>query len=320
MENKKIAVVLPCFNEAAVIANVVCDFKTVLPGATVYVIDNNSTDETADVARRAGAIVLHEALKGKGNAVRRAFCEIEADVYIMADGDGTYDHTRAAQLVRTMFDNHLDMVVATRHTESKDAYRRGHQWGNILFNAVLRFLFGEKFTDIFSGYRVFSRRFVKTFPALSCGFEIETELSVHAIQMGIPCREVPTVYFDRAAGTVSKLKTYRDGWRILLTMVKLMKHVRPMAMFAAIGGVLAGLSLLIGAPVIVYFLQTHTVPRIPSTVAAASLMILSAISFVTGIILDSITYASTVNKRLMYLSHRSPYELKQEAPVKGDGA
>jgi len=302
-----IAIVLPCFNEAAVIADVVNDFKSALPAADVYVIDNNSTDNTASVARGAGAMVLHEAMKGKGNAVRRAFSEIEADIYIMADGDGTYDTSRAPELVALMFDRHLDMVVATRQTENNDAYRPGHKFGNSAFNAVLRSLFGEKFTDIFSGYRVFSRRFVKSFPALSSGFEIETELSVHAIQMGVPCQEVPTVYMDRAEGTVSKLKTYRDGWRILMTMFILLKHVRPMAMFSVIAAILALLSLAIGIPIVLYFLETGTVPKIPSTVAAAGLMILSAIGLVAGIILDSVTYSSTVNKRLMYLSYRSPF-------------
>jgi glycosyltransferase involved in cell wall biosynthesis len=311
LKTRNVAVLLPCFNEAAVITGVVRDFKAALPTADVYVIDNNSTDNTAGVARRAGAIVLHERIKGKGNAVRRAFSEIEADVYIMADGDGTYDHLQAPELIQMMFDQHLDMIVGARQTNSKGAYRKGHRFGNALFNALVRILFGEKFTDIFSGYRFFSRRFVKSFPALSSGFEIETELSVHAIQMGIPCREVPSVYSDRVAGSVSKLDTYRDGWRILVTMLKLMKHVRPLVMFSMIAFVLSVLSFAIGIPVILHFFETQTVPKIPSAVAAVGLMVLSAISFVSGIILDSITYVLTVNKRLVYLSYRSPFELEK---------
>lgn len=210
----RIAVILPCYNEGAVIADVVKNFQLSLPTSKIFVIDNNSTDDTASVARKAGASVIRETMKGKGNAVCRAFSEIDADIYVMADGDGTYDTTRGPELVQLMLDDHLDMVVGTRHTDSEGAYRSGHRAGNIIFNMLLRFLFGEKFTDIFAGYRIFSRRFVKSFPALSAGFEIETEMSVHAIQMGIPTREVATDYFDRADGTVSKLNTYRDGLRI----------------------------------------------------------------------------------------------------------
>jgi glycosyltransferase involved in cell wall biosynthesis len=306
-----IAVILPCYNEDAVIAGVVKSFQLSLPSSHIFVIDNNSTDNTASVARKAGAIVICETMKGKGNAVRRAFSEIDADIYVMADGDGTYDATRSPELVQLILNEHLDMVVGTRHTDSEDAYRSGHRVGNMIFNLLLRLLFGEKFTDIFSGYRVFSRRFVKSFPALSAGFEIETEMSVHAIQMGLPTHEVPTDYFDRTDGTVSKLNTYRDGVRILLTMIKLLKHIRPMAMFSFISLVFVLLSLIVGMPVITDFLDTHTVPRLPSAVAAAGLMIIGAISFVTGIILDSITYLLITNKRLMYLSLQSGLSLSR---------
>lgn len=299
----KIAIILPCYNEGKVIAGVIEDFRASIPHADIFVIDNNSTDNTADAAKAAGANILFEPLKGKGNAVRRAFSEIDADIYLMSDGDGTYDATRAQELVQLMIDQHLDMVVGTRQSESTNAYRRGHRMGNSLFNALVRFMFGNMFSDIFSGYRVFSRRFVKTFPALSSGFEIETEMSVHAIQMRLPTREVETQYFDRGEGTESKLKTYRDGLRILMTMVKLAKHVKPLHLFSLIGAVLMGLSLIIGLPVVLYFLETQTVPRLPSAVAASGLMILSAISFVTGIILDSITYALITQKRQAYLSY-----------------
>lgn len=312
-----IAVILPCHNEAAVIAEVVKSFQMALAGARVFVIDNNSTDDTAAVARNAGAFVIAESLKGKGNAVRRAFSDIEADIYVMADGDGTYDAGRAPELVQLMVDEHLDMVVGTRHTQSENAYRSGHRAGNILFNLLLRFMFGEKFSDIFSGYRIFSRRFVKSFPALSAGFEIETEISVHAIQMGIPTREVATDYFDRVDGSVSKLNTYRDGLRIFLTMLKLLKHVRPLAMFSIISLIFVFASFVVGTPVIIDFLETHTVPRLPSAVAAAGLMIIGAISFVTGIILDSITFLLITNKRLTYLSFPSGLELTRSTNKAG---
>jgi len=297
-----VAVVLPCYNESKAIAGVIADFQKHLPAADIYVIDNNSTDDTAEIARISGAKVICETMKGKGNAVRRAFSDIEADVYIMADGDGTYDSSRAPELLRLLVEERLDMVVGIRETDSKDAYRSGHRWGNSMFNKLLRYMFGQKFNDIFSGYRVFSRRFVKSFPALSCGFEIETELSVHAIQMGSPVKEVPTTYFDRKEGSESKLKTYRDGTRILLTMLMLMKNIRPMCMFSVIGFVIALLSLMIGLPVVVDYLETGFVVKIPTTIAAAGLMTLSAISFVTGIILDSITFSLRNTKRMAYLS------------------
>lgn len=302
-EQPKIAVFLPCYNEEAVIASVIRSFQQALPDAQVYVVDNNSTDRTGDCARATGVPVIVERHQGKGHAVRRAFAEIEADVYVMADGDGTYDVTRAREMIDLLVADRLDMVVGTRHTDSDNAYRSGHRLGNRLFNLVLRHLFGEKFTDIFSGYRVFSRRFVKSFPALSAGFEVETELSVHAIQMALPTAEIATDYFDRAEGTSSKLKTYRDGARILMAMLRLMKHVRPMIMFSVISAVLVLLSLGIGLPVVYHFLEVGTVERVPTTIAASGLMLLGAISFVTGLILDSISHLYVTQKRLAYLMH-----------------
>jgi len=299
----KVAVFLPCYNEQDVIAKVIGDFKKSLPKADVFVIDNNSTDSTSERAAGAGAIVYTELMRGKGNAVRRAFAEIDADIYLMADGDGTYDASRAEELVQIMIDEHLDMVIGTRFTDSENAYRSGHRFGNLLFNKLITYMFGDKFSDVFSGYRVFSRRFAKTFPALSSGFEIETEMSVHAIQLQLPTTEVKTDYFDRLEGSQSKLNTYRDGFRILFTMLKLVKHVRPMALFSVIGGFLMILSLAIGVPVVLEFLETHLVPRLPTAVAAMGLMVLSAISFVTGIILNSISFALTTTKRLAYLSY-----------------
>jgi len=301
----RVAVVIPCYNEEAVIGSVVEDFRKNLPDAQIYVIDNNSIDDTAGAARRADAYVIHEAQKGKGNAVRRAFAEIDADVYVMTDGDGTYDATRAPEMVDALVHEHLDMVVGTRHTDSEDAYRKGHRFGNKMLNRVLRFLFEEKFEDILSGYRVFSRRFVKTFPALSAGFEIETEMSIHAIHMGCPTKEIATQYFDRGEGTASKLNTYRDGLRILFTMLMMFRHLRPLAMFLAVSCVLLVLTLVLGLPVVFHFLETGMVPRLPTAVAAAGLMVMSVVTFVTGIILDSITYSLKTNKRLAYLQQRS---------------
>lgn len=299
----RIAVFLPCYNEEAVIASVIRSFQQALPEARVYVVDNNSSDRTGDCARATGVPVIVERHQGKGHAVRRAFSEIEADVYVMADGDGTYDVTRAREMIDLLVAERLDMVVGTRHTDSDNAYRSGHRLGNRMFNLVLRHLFGEKFTDIFSGYRVFSRRFVKSFPALSAGFEVETELSVHAIQMALPTAEIATDYFDRAEGTSSKLKTYRDGARILMAMLRLMKHVRPMMMFSVISALFVLLSLGIGLPVVYHFLEVGTVERVPTTIAASGLMLLGAISFVTGLILDSISHLYVTQKRLAYLMH-----------------
>lgn len=301
-QDPRLAVILPCHNEAAAIGSVVADFRRILPAAQIYVIDNNSTDDTAVIAATAGAIVLSEREKGKGNAVRRGFSEVEADLYILADGDGTYDANRAPEMVRRMLDEHLDMVVGVRREVDQTAYRAGHRWGNRLFNQIVRNLFGNKFSDIFSGYRVFSRRFVKSFPALSTGFEIETEMSVHAIHLRLPTAEIETAYSERCAGSTSKLHTYRDGLRILFTVLRLLKAVRPLALFCTIGALLLALAMLLGAPILVHFLETHTVPRLPTTVAVVGLTVLGALSIITGLILDSIMLAETAYKRLFYLS------------------
>ena len=297
-----LAVILPCYNEANSIDRVVGDFRRELPAAHIYVIDNNSSDETAARATAAGATVIAEPMKGKGNAVRRAFSEIEADIYVIADGDGTYDTGRAGAMVEKLLAEHLDMVVGVRRAVQAGAYRTGHRWGNRLFNEIVRSLFGDKFSDIFSGYRVFSRRFVKSFPALSTGFEIETEMSVHAIHLRLPTAEMETDYSERGDGSVSKLKTYRDGFRILLTVVKLLKSVRPLALFGTLAVLFLGLALALGMPVLWYFVQTHTVPRLPTIVGVVGLIMLGAISLITGIILDSIMLAETAYKRLFYLS------------------
>lgn len=307
-----VAVILPCHNEAPSIAGVIAAARAALPGATIYVFDNNSSDDTAAVAAGAGATVIFEAEKGKGNVVRRAFSDVEADVYIMADGDGTYDLSRAPEMLAKLLDERLDMVVGVRNAVAGAAYRNGHVLGNRIFNLMLRSLFGTKFTDIFSGYRVFTRRFVKTFPALSSGFEIETEMSVHAIQLRIPVGEVVTDYRERSGGSVSKLKTYRDGTRILMAMIGLLKTTRPLAMFSSIASVFLLFALVIGLPVVWHFIETHTVPRLPTAVAAAGLTIIATISLVSGIILDSIMLAEAIAKRLAYLTYAAP---RSAAPV-----
>lgn len=301
-----VAVILPCHNEALSIADVIADAHRALPQAAIYVFDNNSTDDTAAVAARAGATVIFEAQKGKGNVVRRAFSDVEADVYLMADGDGTYDLSRAPDMLAKLLDERLDMVVGVRSAVATDAYRNGHVLGNRLFNLMLRSLFGAKFTDIFSGYRVFTRRFVKTFPALSSGFEIETEMSVHAIQLRVPTGEVITSYRERSGGSVSKLKTYRDGTRILMAMIGLLKTTRPLAMFSSLASILLLFALVLGLPVVWHYIETHTVPRLPTAVAAAGLTIIATISLVSGIILDSIMLAEATTKRLAYLTYAAP--------------
>jgi glycosyltransferase involved in cell wall biosynthesis len=298
----RIAVVLPCLNEEAAIAAVVRDFAAALPEAQIHVIDNASTDATAERARLAGAIVIDEPVRGKGNAVRRSFTAVDADIYIIADGDGTYDAARAPELVTRLLGERLDMVIGARHKVGEDAYRRGHEWGNRLFNRLLRGLFGSSFRDIFSGYRVLSRRFVLSFPAMSEGFEIETEMSVHAILLHMPTREIETDYKDRHAGTASKLKTYRDGWRIMLAMATLMRHHRPLAFFFTLsGGLLVGATGLF-APLFVHWLETGLVPRIPTLILSVALFLAAMLGLVCGLILDSTARMQVEIRRLLYLN------------------
>ena len=297
-----IAVILPCFNEGRVIADVVSDFRSALPAARVIVFDNNSTDNTAEEAVRAGAIVRKVVAQGKGNVIRAAFARIDADIYVVADGDGTYDASQAPALVDRLLSDDLDMVVGLRRSTEASAYRRGHVLGNRLFNGFVRNLFARGHNDIFSGYRVLSRPFVKSFPALSKGFEIETEMSLHALQLQLSFAEVETAYRARAGGTQSKLKTYRDGRRILFYMLKLLKQHKPLFLFWSIAAFAAVVALIIGTPVIVEYLGTGLVPRLPTAVAAASVMVIAVISFVSGVILDSVAYANLEQKRLAYLS------------------
>lgn len=306
MTEPRIAVLLPCYNEEAAIAQTVAGFRAALPTATIYVYDNNSKDRTVEVARGAGAVVRSERMQGKGNVVRRMFADIDADVYIMADGDTTYDAEAAPLLVQKLIDEQLDMVVGSRVTQEDAAYRRGHVMGNKLLTGMLAQLFGRSFTDILSGYRVFSRRFVKSFPVLSGGFEIETEISVHALELRMPVGEVETRYFSRPEGSASKLSTYSDGFRILNTIVTLYRIERPLLFFGAIGGLLALLALALGIPLAITYYHTHLVPRLPTAIMATGLIILAALCFFAGLILDTVVRGRREVRRLAYLGHPAP--------------
>lgn len=302
----RIAVLLPCYNEEAAIGQVVRDFRRALPQARIYVYDNASTDRTAAVAAEAGATVVSEPLRGKGNVVRRMFADVEADIYVLADGDDTYDAAAAPGLVALLCDQQLDMVNAARGKAVEEAYRRGHRFGNRLFTQLVSSLFGKRFNDILSGYRVFSRRFVKSFPALAKGFEIETELTVHALELRMPVREMVTAYKERPAGSVSKLSTFRDGFRILRTIAGLAKEERPLACFSAAGALLATTSVVLAVPLLVTFLETGLVPRLPTAVLASALMILAFLSLACGLVLDSLAHARREMKRLYYLTLPAP--------------
>ena len=302
----RIAVLLPCYDEEAAIAQTVAAFAGALPGATVYVYDNNSSDATTDVARGAGAVVRVERLQGKGHVVRRMFADIDADVYVLADGDATYDAAAAPELVARLLDEQLDMVVGARRSEVEAAYRRGHRLGNRILTGTLASVFGRSFTDILSGYRVFSRRFVKSFPVLSSGFEIETEISVHALEMRMPTAEVVTAYAARPEGSVSKLSTYRDGWRILRTIAMLARFERPLAFFGGVAGLLALAAIALAIPLAVTYLDTGLVPRFPTAILATGLMILASLSFFAGLILDTVVRGRREMRRLAYLAHSAP--------------
>ncbi len=306
-----VAVLIPCHNEALSIARVVAGFRAALPSAVIFVYDNCSTDDTSARAREAGAIVRSEPWPGKGNVVRRMFADIDADVYLMADGDGTYDPGVAAAMVRRLVAEHLDMVVGTRRDVYENAHRKGHAFGNKLFNRFYRQLFGPLFTDIFSGYRVFSRRFIKSFPAISSGFEIETEMAVHASQLRMPIAEIETEYGAREEGSASKLNTYRDAIRILRTQVLLFKEIRPALFFGLIGTALVTLACVLAYPIVVRFIEHHDVPRFPTAILATGLVLLAAISTLAGLILDSVAAGRLEQKRLAYL--RLP-QLKRPLP------
>lgn len=302
----RIAVTLPCYNEASTIARVIADFRAALPGADIYVFDNNSTDGTAQIARDAGAIVRTEIRQGKGHVVRRIFADVEADIYVMADGDGTYDASFSPVLIELLKKNNVDMVVGTRANVTKDAGRGGHAFGNQIFNRLFNMMFGRQFTDIFSGYRVFSRRFVKSFPAVSGGFEIETEMSVHSCQIGIPTLERATSYGVRHEDSASKLRTFRDGLRILGMFMVLAKETRPAAFFGAIGLALTLVALGLSAPLFFTYLETGLVPRFPTAILSMGLVIIATVSAVCGLILDSLARARVEAKRSVFLSYPAP--------------
>jgi len=299
-------VILPCYNEEAAIAVTVSGFRTALPDADIYVFDNNSRDRTAEVARQAGAIVRTERMQGKGHVVRRMFADVEADIYVMADGDATYDAAAAPKMVAMMLDERLDMVVGARKDEVEAAYRRGHRLGNAVFTGLLAWLFGRSFSDIFSGYRVFSRRFVKSFPVLSSGFEIETEISVHALELRMPVAEVVTVYGARPEGSVSKLSTYSDGLRIMRAIVTLFRIERPVLFFGGIGAILALAAVLLAIPLILTYFQTGLVPRFPTAILVTGLMILAVLNSMCGLILDTVVRGRREVRRLAYLALPAP--------------
>ena len=304
----KLAILLPCYQEEATIGDTVAAFARARPDAAIYVYDNNSTDRTVERARAAGAVVRHETRQGKGNVVRRMFADIEADVYVMSDGDTTYDASRVGDLIDLVVHQKFDMVVGARVPQDATTHRAGHTFGNALFNQIADWLFGSEFKDIFSGYRAFSRRFVKSFPVITDGFEIETELTVHAIDLRIPVAEIPIPFGKRPEGSSSKLRTVRDGLRILWILLLLAKEVRPFAFFACWAGLAALLSLTLAYPVMATFLETGLVPRLPTAVLAMGIGLLSCLSLACGIVLDSVSRGRHETKRLRYLELPAPPE------------
>ncbi len=301
-DNLEIAVLVPCYNEEAAIADVVRDFKAALPTATVYVYDNNSTDDTIAIARQAGAVVRSEPLRGKGNVVRRMFADIDADVFVMTDGDNTYHAASAPAMIRKLLDDSLDLVNGKRVHERTEAYRPGHQFGNALLTSLVAMIFGKRFDDMLSGLKVFSRRYVKSFPSLSSGFEIETELTVHALELRMPVGEVATPYGARPEGSVSKLSTFSDGFRILRTIATLIKEERPLQFFLSLFGLCTLLSVILAVPLVLTFLETGLVPRIPTAILVTGMMLLGFLFLACGLILDTVTRGRQELKRLQYLS------------------
>jgi hypothetical protein len=298
----RVAVLVPCYNEAAAVGKVVTDFRSALPDAQIYVYDNNSSDGTVAVAREAGAEVRSERRQGKGHVVRRMFADIDADIYVLVDGDATYDAPSAPKMIEKLMTDHLDMVVGFRVDQDEAAYRRGHRTGNRMLTTFLAAVFGQAFTDILSGYRVFSRRFVKSFPVISDGFEIETELTVHALELALPVAEIETPYYARPEGSFSKLNTWRDGFRILNTILKLYRSEKPLRFFSMIGACLMMVSVGLAVPVVMTYLELGIVPRLPTAVLSMGLMILAVLSVSSGLVLDTVTRGRREIKLLAYLS------------------
>jgi glycosyltransferase involved in cell wall biosynthesis len=309
----EVAVLVPCYNEEHAIAQVIGDFRAALPAATVYVYDNNSSDNTAAAAMQAGAVVRRETHQGKGYVVRRMFNDIEADVYVLVDGDATYDAPSASKMIAKLLGDRLDMVVAARVDRDVKAFRRGHRTGNLLLTGFVAHIFGRAFTDILSGYRVFSRRFVKSFPILSGGFEIETELTVHALELELPVDEMATPYYSRPSGSASKLSTWRDGFRILLTVLKLYRAERPLSFFGAFGIALAIVSIGLAIPIFITYVEQGLVPRLPTAVLSTGLMLLACLSIACGLILDTVTRGRREAKLIAYLALRAPGEERRRS-------
>jgi glycosyltransferase involved in cell wall biosynthesis len=305
VRNRTIAVLLPCYNEEASIAGTLAGFRKALPGASLYVYDNNSTDRTADIARENGAIVRYEPYQGKGHVIRRMFADIEADIYVLADGDQTYDASAAGRLIDVLVNRNCDMVVGCRIGQD-GAFPKGHRFGNQMFNRVVGHLFGSGFTDILSGYRVVSRRFVKSFPAASGGFEIETELSIHALDLRLATQEIALPYGSRPEHSRSKLRTFHDGFRILHTILRMYKMLKPLRFFSLGAGILAGLSALAGMPILFTYWETGLVPRLPSAILAAGLAQMSALSLTCGLIIEAISASRREFKRMRYLDLPAP--------------
>ena len=302
----RIAVLLPCYNEEAAIVDTIAGFRAALPDAAIYVYDNNSRDRTVELARAAGAVVRTERQQGKGNVVRRMFADIDADVYVMADGDLTYDPKAAPEMVRMLLADQLDMVVGTRQHQEAEAYRGGHVLGNRLFTGLLSGLFGRSFSDIFSGYRIFSRRFAKSFPVLSAGFEIETEMSVHALELRMPVGELETAYGARPEGSASKLSTWRDGWRILRTIGTLYRVERPVLFYGGLGVLLMLAAVVLAVPLVITYLDTGLVPRLPTAILVTGMAIVAVLCVFAGLILDTVTRGRREMRRLAYLAHSAP--------------
>ncbi|MFT8675996.1 MAG: glycosyltransferase family 2 protein [Acetobacter sp.] len=302
----QVVVLIPCYNEEVAIPSVIRQFRAALPDASIYVYDNNSSDRTVAVAREAGAVVRSEPLQGKGHVIRRMFADIEADFYVLVDGDATYDASAAPEMVKQAYEQGLDMVNGARVTDREAAYRRGHVLGNRVLTGLVTSVFGRRLSDMLSGYRVFSRRFVKSFPALSSGFETETEMTVHALELAMPIGEVATSYVERPPGSSSKLRTYSDGFRILRMIVNLVKQERPLLFFCVIGAIILLCGLGLGTPVVLEFFRTGMVPRLPTALLATGLVMLAALSFVCGLILDSVALGRREAKRLVYLALPGP--------------
>jgi glycosyltransferase involved in cell wall biosynthesis len=306
LRGHRIAVLIPCYNERRSVAKVVEDFRAALPNAAIFVFDNNSTDDTAAEGRRAGASVFRETRQGKGFVVRRMFADVDADLYVLVDGDATYNSASAPKMIERLLDDRLDMVVASRRDSQLSAYRPAHRAGNRLFSSFVALVFGTAFTDILSGYRVLSRRFVKSFPLMSRGFEIETELTIHALELGLPVAEVETPYYARAEGSVSKLSTWKDGLRIVRKMVSLLRAERPLAFFGVIAAALVAISIALAVPLMITFLETGLVPRLPTAVLCTGLMLAAFLCVASGLVLDTVTRGRREMKLLAYLSHRAP--------------